>query len=138
MAGVGGAALVPPLPVPSARQDRHGDLGPEFAEGVAAGTPDVEEVRLAKSPMIAARMGRSRKRPHRPDWEAVKDSTMHEAVRAKFAQHADLRATLTGTGDARIVEHTGNDRYRGDGGDGSGRNVLGQTLMRVREGLRSG
>jgi predicted NAD-dependent protein-ADP-ribosyltransferase YbiA (DUF1768 family) len=33
--------------------------------------------------MVAARMGRSRKRPLRKDWESVKDQVMHEAVRAK-------------------------------------------------------
>lgn len=98
-----------------------------------AGTPDEEEVRKAKSPMIAARMGRSRKRPLRKDWESLKDSIMHEAVLAKFTQHDDLRGILLGTGDAEIVEHTANDAYWGDGGDGSGRNMLGQILMRVRE-----
>ena len=103
-----------------------------------AGTPDEEEVRLAKSPMIAARMGRSRKRPLRKDWESVKDSIMHEAVLAKFTQHADLREILLATGDATIVEHTENDAYWGDGGDGSGKNRLGQILMEVREELRSG
>jgi N-glycosidase YbiA len=103
-----------------------------------AGTPDEEEVRLAKSPMIAARMGRSRKRPLRNDWESVKDSIMHEAVLAKFTQHADLRETLLATGDSTIVERTGNDAYWGDGGDGSGKNRLGQILMRVREELRHG
>jgi predicted NAD-dependent protein-ADP-ribosyltransferase YbiA (DUF1768 family) len=36
----------------------------------------------------------------------------------------------------QIVEHTENDRYWGDGGDGSGKNRLGQILMRVREELR--
>ncbi len=102
-----------------------------------AGTPDEEEVRLAKSPMIAARMGRSRKRPLRKDWESVKHSIMHEAVLAKFTQHADLREILLGTGDAVIVEHTEHDSYWGDGGDGSGKNKLGQILMRVREELRS-
>jgi N-glycosidase YbiA len=102
-----------------------------------AGTPDEEEVRQARSPMIAARMGRSRKRPLRKDWESVKDSIMHEAVLAKFTQHADLREILLGTGDAKIVEHTENDAYWGDGGDGSGRNKLGQILMQVREELRS-
>ena len=56
-----------------------------------AGTPDEEEVRQAKSPMVAARMGRSRKRPLRKDWESVKESIMYEAVLAKFTQHADLR-----------------------------------------------
>ena len=37
-----------------------------------------------------------------------------------------------------IVEHTENDGYWGDGGDGSGKNMLGQILMRVREELRHG
>jgi ribA/ribD-fused uncharacterized protein len=102
-----------------------------------AGTPDEEEVQQAKSPMIAARMGRSRKRPLRTDWESVKDSIMHEAVLAKFTQHADLRDILLGTGGAPIVEHTKNDAYWGDGGDGRGKNRLGQILMRVREELRA-
>ncbi|WP_435021489.1 NADAR family protein [Tundrisphaera sp. TA3] len=101
-----------------------------------AGTPDEEEVRQAKSPMIAARMGRSRKRPLRKDWESAKDRIMHEAVMAKFAQHADLREILLGTGDATIVEHTENDAYWGDGGDGRGKNMLGRILMRVRAELR--
>jgi ribA/ribD-fused uncharacterized protein len=87
--------------------------------------------------MIAARMGRSRKRPLRKDWESAKDRIMHEAVLAKFAQHADLREILLGTGDAEIVEHTVNDAYWGNGDDGSGENRLGQILMRVREELRS-
>ncbi len=100
-----------------------------------AGTPDEEEVRRAKSPMIAARMGRSRKRPLREDWESVKDSIMHEAVLAKFTQHPELREILLATGDSKIVEHTTNDSYWGDGGDGSGRNRLGEILMRVREEL---
>ncbi len=95
------------------------------------------EVRQAKSPMIAARIGRSWKRPLRKDWEAVEDSIMHEAVRAKFTQHADLREILLGTGEAEIVEKTEKDKYWGDGGDGRGKNKLGQILMRVREELGS-
>jgi N-glycosidase YbiA len=43
---------------------------------------------------------------------------------------------LLETGDARIVEHTTRDRYWADGGDGSGRNMLGRLLMRVRDELR--
>jgi ribA/ribD-fused uncharacterized protein len=86
--------------------------------------------------MIAARLGRSRKRPLRKDWESVKDRVMHEAVLTKFTQHADLREILLGTGDSKIVEHTENDSYWGDGGDGSGKNRLGQILMGVRDVLR--
>ncbi len=102
-----------------------------------AGAPDEEAIRLVRSPMIAARMGRSRSRPLRPDWDAVKAETMYEGVRAKFTQHMELRALLLGTGNARIVEHTRRDRYWGDGGDGSGRNLLGELLMRVRAELRA-
>lgn len=102
-----------------------------------AGEPDEEEVRLAKTAMIAARMGRDRKRPFRRDWEAVKERVMLDALRAKFTQHEDLRAILLGTGDAMLVEHTANDNYWGDGGDGSGRNRLGHLLMQVRAELRA-
>ena len=102
------------------------------------GTAHEEEIRRVKSPMIAARMGRDRKRPLRHDWESVKDEIMFEAVRAKFTQNEGLRKILSATGDAEIIEHTGKDSYWGDGGDGSGRNMLGKTLMLVREELRKG
>lgn len=101
-----------------------------------AGEPDEEAVRKANTPMIAAQMGRDRKRPLRRDWESVKDRIMLEAVRAKFTQHEDLKAILLATGDAKLVEHTANDNYWGDGGDGSGKNRLGQILMQVRAELR--
>lgn len=87
--------------------------------------------------MIAARMGRDRTKRLRRDWESVKVSVMTEALRAKFTQHAELRDILLGTADAKLVEHTTNDDYWGDGGDGSGRNMLGILLMRVREELRA-
>src|SRR6516162_4235111 len=50
-----------------------------------------ETIRKTKSPMIAARMGRDRKKPLRCDWESVKVAIMRKAVRAKFTQHDDLR-----------------------------------------------
>jgi ribA/ribD-fused uncharacterized protein len=101
-----------------------------------AGTEHEEAIRGAKSPMIAARMGRNRSKPIRPDWEQVKDDLMREAVLAKFSQHPDLREILLATGDALIVEHTENDSYWGDGGDGSGVNMLGRILVEVRAALR--
>jgi ribA/ribD-fused uncharacterized protein len=90
-----------------------------------AGTEHEEAIRSETSPMIAARMGRDRSKPIRPDWEAVKDDVMREAVRAKFQQHPELQRLLLATGHATIVEHTENDRYWGDGGDGSGRTCSG-------------
>jgi ribA/ribD-fused uncharacterized protein len=102
-----------------------------------AGEPDEEEIRMAGKPMLAAQMGRERKRPLRRDWESVKERVMLEALRAKFTQHEDLKEILLGTGEALLVEHTANDSYWGDGGDGSGKNRLGRLLMQVRNELRS-
>lgn len=95
-----------------------------------------KKVRTAKSPMQAAKLGRDRSQKLRRDWESVKDGVMRKAVTAKFTQHAELRELLLSTGDAKLVEHTGNDSYWGDGGDGSGRNMLGTILMQVRAALR--
>lgn len=102
-----------------------------------AGEPDEEEIRKAPKPAQAASMGRDRKRPLRRDWESVKERVMLDALRAKFTQHEDLRATLLGTGDAKLVEHTAKDSYWGDGGDGSGKNRLGFLLMKLREELQN-
>ena len=41
------------------------------------------------------------------------------------------------TGDAKLIEHTRNDKYWADAGDGSGKNMLGILLMKVREELES-
>jgi ribA/ribD-fused uncharacterized protein len=101
-----------------------------------AGTEHEDTIRQAKSPMLAARMGRSRQRPLRTDWEESKDGIMLAGLRAKFAQHADIREMLLSTGDAEIVEHTSKGRYWGDGGDGSGANMLGRLLMQLRDEFR--
>src|SRR5215218_28349 len=102
-----------------------------------AGTDDAhaEAIRKAGSPMLAARMGRDRKKKLRRDWESAKVAVMREALLAKFEQHPQLRELLLSTADAKLVEHTERDDYWGDGGNGSGRNMLGQLLMEVRRRL---
>ena len=84
---------------------------------------------------LASWRGRDRKRKLRRDWESVKVSVMRQAVEAKFTQHAQLTRLLLDTGEARLIEHTEQDDYWGDGGDGHGRNMLGRILMEVREAL---
>jgi len=96
-----------------------------------------EAIRRTRSPFRAAIMGRDRKQKLRSDWEAVKVSIMKRAVITKFTQHQELRELLLSTGEAKLVEHTFRDSYWGDGGDGTGRNTLGQILMQVREELRA-
>ena len=58
---------------------------------------------------------------------------MLRALRAKFDQHVEFRGVLLGTKGIRLVEHTVNDNYWADGGDGSGKNVLGKMLMQIRD-----
>lgn len=94
-----------------------------------------EEIRRVSSPMVAARMGRDRSKPLRKNWESVKEQVMRKALRAKFEQHAELRALLLATAPAKLVEHTENDAYWGDGGHGKGKNRLGYLLMELREQL---
>jgi ribA/ribD-fused uncharacterized protein len=95
-----------------------------------------EQIRNSDSPREAARLGRSHKLPINRNWEKIKDELMYKAVYAKFTQHQELKELLLSTGEARLVEHTRNDHYWGDGGDGSGKNMLGKILMRVREELK--
>lgn len=96
-----------------------------------------ETIRTAKSAMKAAELGRDRSKKLRVDWESVKVGVMRFAVLTKFTQHEELRELLLSTGDAKLIEHTERDCYWGDGGDGSGKNMLGQILMQVREQLRA-
>ncbi len=96
---------------------------------------DQADIRKSNTLMLAAMKGRDRKRKLKRHWKSSKDSVMFTVVLAKFSQHENLRALLLSTGTAKIVEHTENDAYWGDGGDGKGKNRLGQILMRVRSKL---
>lgn len=99
---------------------------------------DQEVIRMAATPKIAAEMGRDRKRKLREDWESIKDDVMRDVLLAKFTQHEDLRILLLSTGDCKLIEHTKNDAYWGDGGDGTGKNKLGEILMEVRSRIAAG
>lgn len=96
-----------------------------------------EKIRETKSPMIAARLGRSRKVKIREDWEEVKVDVMREALQAKFAEHAELRELLLSTGDEPLVEAAARDYFWGVGKDGTGQNWLGKLLMELREQLQN-
>ena len=102
------------------------------------GTPYEEAIRELSFPREAFDFSR---KPavscwRRSDWEQVKEDVMHKALLAKFTQHDSLFNLLLGTDDRVLVEHTRNDSYWGDGGDGTGKNRLGNLLMKVRQTLR--
>ena len=103
-----------------------------------AGTEHAEAIRKNALAHDRRPHGPGSQKARRRDWEAVKDGVMRQAVRAKITQHPELSALLLATGDALLVEHTDNDSYWGDGGDGSGKNMLGRILMQMRDELRQG
>jgi hypothetical protein len=95
-----------------------------------------ELVRQQPAPHNAKELTRNPRYPARADWNTVRDRVMRTALYAKFSQHEHLRQALLATGNTVLVEHTDKDAYWGDGGDGSGTNMLGKLLMHVREQLR--
>ena len=105
---------------------------------------DHELVRNQPGPKDAMIAGRYKIRC-REDWErpvtlaapyTLKEMKMGRGLVAKFSQNRELREALLATGDDELVEHSRNDSYWGDPGDGSGSNVLGKMLMRLRELFR--
>ena len=103
------------------------------------GTPYEEAIRKQPNPRGAFDMSRDPNvsRWRRGDWDRIKDDVMLKCLRAKFTQHKDLKQQLLDTGDRKLIEHTSNDSYWGDGGDGSGQNKLGKLLMQVRKEISS-
>lgn len=100
-------------------------------------TPHEEAIRCCQTPMVAKVCATAlTEKYRRQDWPAVKELVMLEGLRAKFGQHPDLANKLKRSGDRLLVEHTRNDTYWGDGGDGTGENRLGHLLMQVRAELR--
>lgn len=95
-----------------------------------------EKIRKCASPMKAAELGRSRKVKLKRNWDKIKDNVMYDVVYAKFHQHKELKEILFQTFDLKIIEHTENDSYWGDGKDGTGLNKLDKILMKVREKLK--
>jgi len=101
-----------------------------------ADTPHEETIRCCHTPMLSKIRATALTEEHRhQDWPTIKEAVMLEGLRAKFSQHPDLTELLLRSAERLLVEHTQNDTYWGDGGDGSGKNRLGHLLMQVRTEL---
>ena len=96
----------------------------------------VRRVNKLQTPREAFIYARTHKSEQRPDWFRVNIAVMRKALYAKFSQHPDLLRMLIETEDSILIEHTVNDSFWGDGGDGSGENHLGNLLMQLREEMK--
>jgi len=96
-----------------------------------------EEIRLSLTPRNAFDLAnKTYKNKVRSDWKTVNVDVMQKVLPYKFKQHENLKQLLLKTNNRTIVEHTKNDTFWGDGGDGSGKNMLGKLLMEVRATLQ--
>lgn len=102
-----------------------------------------EQIRLAANPSIAKSMGR--RCVLRSDWEQIKLQVMEEVLRAKFSQNPKFKFSLLRTGTSQLIEgNTWHDNIWGvclcsdcvprQGGQ----NLLGLTLMKLRDEFRNG
>ena len=66
------------------------------------------------------------------------NGVMLSALRAKFSQYPDLASELVATMPKQLINHSLEDSYWADGGDGTGSNYLGRLLMQVRDELNNG
>lgn len=76
------------------------------------------------------------KNNRRKDFDKNKFDIMKDALIAKFEQNKDAREMLLSTGDAVLIKSC-KVCYKCGFGEGSGQNILGKTLMQIREKLRS-
>jgi ribA/ribD-fused uncharacterized protein len=104
------------------------------------GTPAEETIRKAQDYHEAHLLGWTLGAPLRPDWDQVKLSYLDKALFAKFSQNQACREKLLGTGTGVLVQ-ADTDLFWGanalEDGVTQGQNLMGVTLMRLREKLQA-
>ncbi|RQS12145.1 NADAR family protein [Burkholderia sp. Bp8998] len=104
------------------------------------------KILAASSPREQKRLGRAVRGFDNAIWERCRESIMFVGCREKFRQNAELAAVLRDTGSSVLVEASPYDRIWGVGlgetdprlaepSNWQGLNLLGKTLMRVRDVL---
>ncbi len=103
-------------------------------------TDERRKVAALETPSKAKSYGRRMKRP--ANWFDYNLDLMESLILQKFTRYPDLCEKLLATGDAELIEgNIWNDRFFGmvrdkQTGEWTGKNHLGQMLIRVRQQLR--
>jgi len=96
-----------------------------------------EEIKNAKSPLIALELAKKYKLQRKKNWNKIKIKVLLELVKEKVNQHDEVKNALLATGVEEIVEDNPNDSFWGVGRDGKGENQMGKILMRIRKEIKS-
>ncbi|GJN21053.1 hypothetical protein PR202_gb08499 [Eleusine coracana subsp. coracana] len=118
--------------IPSVDPDAHKFVGVDNPQA----RDIVQEIKQAKSPEEAARIGRTRQREFpelvQTDWESTKIDVMYRAIKCKFSAYPHLTNMLLSTAGSVLVEASPHDLFWGGGREGEGLNYLGRLLMQLR------
>ena len=90
----------------------------------------------ADTPKEASNIGRDRNLKRIDDFKSIKNQVMFDGILEKFRQHRDIAYKLIETRNKKIAEATIDEYYWGIGKDKSGKNVIGDILVRVRERIK--
>ncbi len=100
--------------------------------------PEIAKSILEAGSPHAVKIISNRNKDKVPDsWHEEKAAIMEEILRAKAAQHEDVRKKLLKTGSKIIAENSPTDSYWGIGADGKGENMVGKIWMKIREDLKN-
>ncbi len=90
----------------------------------------------ADTPKEASIIGRDRSNIRIPNFKDIKNQVMFDGILEKFRQNRDIAYKLIETRNRLIAEATVDEYYWGIGKDKSGKNVIGDILVRVRERIK--
>jgi ribA/ribD-fused uncharacterized protein len=94
-----------------------------------------ESIRLAKTALIARKLGRTRFKKIRKDWSVVRETVMTRAVYTLCRSHPVIATELLATQNETLVDNSQYDYFWGCGRDRRGHNAYGKILMNVRAKL---
>jgi ribA/ribD-fused uncharacterized protein len=94
------------------------------------------QVFQARSAHEAFRLAQDNRQHQIPNWDAVKINIMSDILRAKVSQHEYVHRKLLATGERELVENSWRDPFWGWGPNRDGKNMLGQTWMKIRSEIR--
>lgn len=90
----------------------------------------------APTPKEASNIGRDRSNIRKENFKEIKNQVMFDGILEKFRQNRDIVYKLIETRNKKIAEATIDEYYWGIGKDKSGKNVIGDTLVKVRERIK--
>lgn len=87
----------------------------------------------SNSPHSVKRISDANKTKQPISWQNERVEVMQEILRAKAAQHEDVREALRKTGKREIVENSPVDNFWGIGPNKDGQNMTGKIWMKIRD-----